>query len=842
VSISDISEASGATQNEEVEEVFEPGALPRPGDGAIDTGVLYTIAGAILVAVVFTLYVIFGGPSSKPPVVASPSPAPTVSVPAPPPPPPPPPPTITPVIPTTHAVLSAGPSWAHLKPVRPTIIPEGGVSDQAIVKSLQRGADWLVSQFFDGELVAHDFGDPGMFPGGDAISVYALLHTGAAVNDSRLSISDPFMRSALEHLKRLDVNNQFATYSHSLRASALAMFDRPEDRAVLHDDLQWLTRSEVGGAYSYTEPPKGQTPESFSWDNSNSQYGVLGIWAGAEAGMSAPPEYWRNVEMHWLRCQNSDGGWPYTPGRESTVTMSAAGVTTLSVAAEQLRLANAKVDQDQMRVLEALRRGLNWLGHDEGTVTDLGHGYTLYGVERAALATGLKRFGNHDWYREIAAGLVKSQNQDGSWGGWWDKRVETAFRLLLLARGRQAMAIEKLRFAGEWDNRPRDASKFAEFASQQLEQQFAWGVADFARDWSDWIDCPLLMITTDTPPSWSDSDFAKFRKYTDAGGMIFLHNENNTPEMNDFAATFAAKVFPDLKFDDIPTDHLIYSVLYNIKSKTPLKGVSDGTRTLLVYSPTDITKAWITRRPKESNVQSQLGVNLFIYTAGKSNFHGRLASPYLAPPLFAPAGTIPVVRIQYPGNWDPQPGAWLRFPRYFQNDTSLAIAVTPEPIDQLSFPAVPVAVLTGNTAVDFDHMNLAPLHDFVAAGGIVVIDAVSANKDFIKSVREQLVPKAFGDAQIQPLDPTQPVLAGTGDGMDPLPKPRLRQYAIETLQQTPPSLDLITLGKGAVIISDLDLTCGLLNTSTWGICGYEPDYANSLMKNVMLWASARYRP
>ena len=40
---------------------------------------------------------------------------------------------------------------------------------------------------------------------------------------------------------------------------------------------------------------------------------------------------------------------------------------------------------------------------------------------------------------------------------------------------------------------------------------------------------------------------------------------------------------------------------------------------------------------------------------------------------------------------------------------------------------------------------------------------------------------------------------------------------------------------GAVIVSNVDVTSGLLGTQTWGIYGYEPEYAESLVENLIFW-------
>jgi len=41
------------------------------------------------------------------------------------------------------------------------------------------------------------------------------------------------------------------------------------------------------------------------------------------------------------------------------------------------------------------------------------------------------------------------------------------------------------------------------------------------------------------------------------------------------------------------------------------------------------------------------------------------------------------------------------------------------------------------------------------------------------------------------------------------------------------------------VSTDLDITTGLLGTNTWGILGYRPEYATSLVKNWILYSAAR---
>jgi hypothetical protein len=273
-----------------------------------------------------------------------------------------------------------------------------------------------------------------------------------------------------------------------------------------------------------------------------------------------------------------------------------------------------------------------------------------------------------------------------------------------------------------------------------------------------------------------------------------------------------------------------------------LKTIASGSRTFLVYSPKDITEDWVRYKAKDSrqNMARQLALNLFVATAGKSNFRNRLDSPYEEPPDFDPIGTLPIFRISYKGTWDPEPKAFERFPRWFMKQTSIKLDIEPSDVMDLSPRVGPVAYLTGNTAVDFSKMDLRALHDYVADGGVLVIDSTGGNKAFADSVRTSLLPGAFPGVDPTDIPLDHPILAGGSECMDSLPKPRLRNYASQMLNGVAPSVQYATVGKGTIVVSNLDLTTGLLNSGTFGILGYTPAYSQSLLKNVILWALKRY--
>jgi hypothetical protein len=72
---------------------------------------------------------------------------------------------------------------------------------------------------------------------------------------------------------------------------------------------------------------------------------------------------------------------------------------------------------------------------------------------------------------------------------------------------------------------------------------------------------------------------------------------------------------------------------------------------------------------------------------------------------------------------------------------------------------------------------------------------------------------------------------------------RVRPYVVERMGSGIGTLQMLgnrpsntAPRPGAVILSSLDLTSGLLGTNTWGVLGFEPAYAQALVKNVVFWS------
>jgi hypothetical protein len=745
--------------------------------------------------------------------------------------------------PATESVIAKTeePSSPGFRPVPLPVLPD---LDDRIGRSIDRGVTFLLSQFVDGTLRDLDKrGDTGA--GMDALAVYALLQAGEATHDLRLNYNSPTVGRLLDVLKGLAISNEDATYSRSLRSAALSVYHRADDAKALKTDATWLMSNSVNGAYTYGAPA-GSIPNSgfrprfrFTgpWDNSNSQYGALGVWAALEAGVSVPNAYWLAVQKHWLGCQLPDGEWAYGGyGDMGRMSMTVAGITTLLVAQDQLGSSESVNTLGQPPYSKVLQNGLNWLeaGDDSVKLPDYWRSYALFGLERAALASGFKYFGAHNWYQELAIQQMGLQQSDGSWNGT-EPIVDTAYTLLFLSRGRHPIFMNKLRFTGFWSNRPRDIANLTHYATTELERPLNWQVVSLKSSWTDWMDSPILFIASHEALKFSDQDCDKLRAFADTGGLIFTENDGETPAFNKSIADLARRLYPQYPLADLPPTHPVFSTLYKIKLQPKLQGISNGSRLLLLNSETDLTKTWQQRDWLDKPVNFQMGINIFLYAAGKSDLNNKLKTTLVSDTDVKPILNTSIAQLRYRGDYNPEPAGLPRFARMFMRDTRVKIEVVDTDPAELDPQKMPMTHLTGTGPVPFDTMQMQAIHNYVENGGILLIDACGASPVFLKSMLLDFLPHTFPKSRAVDMPRDNPILAGTGAGMTPVSL-RLRPYRIELDGASQQPIQYFTLGKGMVIFSPIDLSTGFLGTSTWGINGYEPTTVYSLTRNILLHA------
>ena len=224
-------------------------------------------------------------------------------------------------------------------------------------------------------------------------------------------------------------------------------------------------------------------------DNSNTQFGLIGLWVAARHGLPANDAF-ALIEDHFLKSQNrQDAGWNYTGMMgmagigSSSPAMTCAGLLGLAVGAGTRNALIAEADKNKTEstkppgddpfsnpkvkpakpdtgpgkaaeaALATLGRFLGGTrpnapgGGGAGPGVPAGLGglqnfvgsgnayYLLWSVERVAMAYGLDTIGDVDWYEWGAGYLLPNQTGDGRWtDSSYGGVVNTSFALLFLTK------------------------------------------------------------------------------------------------------------------------------------------------------------------------------------------------------------------------------------------------------------------------------------------------------------------------------------------------------------------------------------------------------------------------
>src|SRR5262249_41852177 len=279
--------------------------------------------------------------------------------------------------------------------------------------------------------------------------------------------------------------------------------------------VDWL----IGAAVTSNRKPLGQGGKLEGWsyqsnpgtraDNSNTQYALLGLWAGRQAGANIDKTVWEAIQEYYTSTQtvpkvNGRGlqvaGWQYQSGDgrkgDGTLTMTAAGVCGLYIAA--LEAGDSKQELDEKTGVaakcgfypedDAIARGMRWLAQELRFMNPPHTFYNVYGIERVGRLSSQRFIGEHGWDRdrcEVLTGVKESKGLGQRPGGEWQMKsaiddfpvISTSFALLFLAKGRTPILISKLAWDGPgdrpgtatgWNRKHHDARHLAEYSSREL--------------------------------------------------------------------------------------------------------------------------------------------------------------------------------------------------------------------------------------------------------------------------------------------------------------------------------------------------------------------------------------
>jgi hypothetical protein len=349
-------------------------------------------------------------------------------------------------------------------------------------------------------------------PGGQALIAMALLKSGA-------NASHPQVQKAIASCRQLAASCARSGVGHTCYNEAIAcIFFCDLDANQFRQEVDALLRGLL--ARQLPNGCWGYMPHTYD-DTSQTQYGVLALWAAHVNNFEVPPEALA-AACNWLmRVQDVSGAWSYRskdPGRLQriqqkglidgqtgpTLSMAAAGLGTTYICGYLLGFGEkVKKAQTQTGMPSALRQvdekpeagrfllsdAVDYSAFQE--CTGLGKRaldgnltfnfpkwthYFMYGLERCKAFQELVEGQTQPeprWYNEGVEFLRRSQGEDGSWKSAQPANatapVDTAFAVLFLLRGTQK-SIKKVEEGIVSGNKglPDDLSKISLDASGKV--------------------------------------------------------------------------------------------------------------------------------------------------------------------------------------------------------------------------------------------------------------------------------------------------------------------------------------------------------------------------------------
>ncbi len=685
--------------------------------------------------------------------------------------------------------------------------------------------------------------------GGTALAALAMLASGAN------PASDEQLQKALDWLAGIEPNN---TYVRGIRANVweYALRKVPyEDkyREMLKVDFDWLMKAlgdKRGWRYQM---------ESRDWDNSCTQYGVLGIWAASRAGFEPGEKFWNTLSKHFRDCQNADGGWGYQTSA-SNPNMATAGLASMFLVFDMhqgrryytAKNPDAFATDEAAEVLKSIERGMEWLGKSSGDKND---GYYLYGIERTGVASGRKYIGGEDWFKLGATNVLRAQAADGSirMGRWGGQVIGTSFCTLFLVYGGAPVALNKLQYGEgrDWNLNPRDLANLSKEMWSIYERPLNWQTVAIDAPATE-LEAPILFISGSKAAKFTDAEALKLREYILRGGTILAepsdHSEPFARSMEGlFRQMFPAADYPDFQLNTLADDHDIYTVIpQEWKSRPQLRGVSDGSRVFFVLSEEYMSADWQVYRKNSDSFK--MVTNLLYYATDLGTLEGRFASIL---PDSSPAKpreiTITVARLRHgvdskhPRDWDSAGVTWTVLAPYAKHVTGCQLKeAKPVGLSSGDLKDVQLLHLTGRHGlVKFSSDERKALKEFVQNGGTLLVDAFTGSSTFAQSARQELE-ATFG--KLTALPENDPLATGRFEGGVDLSEGIRFKLSVRQLlrkrgdDSRGQKLQVAVIGnRPAVIFSEFDLSAAATGIESYRALGYKPKSARQILGNILAY-------
>jgi hypothetical protein len=677
--------------------------------------------------------------------------------------------------------------------------------------------------------------------------------------------NSPFLQQTLEYLRQFNPDVLNSTYAVGLQTMVFAAAEPVRDRNRILANVEFLERGQIKlgertlwpGSWNYHIP-------MHPGDNSNTQYALLGLNAAREAGVTIRPEVWLLSRTYFELSINRDGGWGYTPQqKQSTASMTCAGISSLILTGARRYESLEHLQGEGIRDCGKggynpfVNRGIDWLANHFDVRQNFGNGqqwryYYLYALERAGRLAGVRFLGQNDWYRMGAEQLVQDQNKlSGFWRGTIQENeiVATSFALLFLAKGRAPVLINKLRHsqAQDWNNDPDDVRNMVSIVAEDWKNLLAWQVVDpRTATIQEMLQAPIVFFNGHEAPEFSPQAKKNLQAFVEQGGFIFADACCGSRGFDRGFRQLMKELFPDpsIELKALPADHPVWRSKHLLSPEVhPLLGIDYGCRTVVIYSPVDLSCYWNQLERSPANVavikSIKVGQNVIDYATGRELPADKLVIRDVVDfkKDDIKRGALQIAKLKHSGDWNIAPQAIPNLMEVLRKPPlSFDVVIKQKELlpRDTNLPYYPLIYVHGRAALSFDDTDLEALRKHLDPGsGTLFADAACGSVNFDASFRKFV-------ALLLPNNPLVPIPQN-----DELYTKKVG-FDLNDVHYTEsaggargfPQLEGVKIDNHwAIIYSKFDIGCALERHTGMGCKGYVHESAVRIAANIVIYST-----
>jgi len=718
-----------------------------------------------------------------------------------------------------------------------------------------------------------------------SLCVLALLNCG-------LTPQDPSVDRGLRYVSGISPTT---TYETALQTMAFCAANPVRYSGLIRRNVEWLASAQLKsgdttGGWAYDKGP-GRS------DTSNAQFAVLALWEAQRAlqpipltAMIAARDYWTSNQALPATKRELDfrsmGGWSYPGvGRGEAISggMTCAGIASMVMTEDAIHSSDVRIidgriqccgEENEMTPAEI---GLRWLDTNASITNNPNGGYLfyyLYALERVGRLTGQRFFNGHDWYREGCKVILERQIPASGYfsnGGCDDRTTDTALGLLFLSKGKRQIVLSRVELSGAANNdsfHRRSLQHLTGHIEQAWKRDLAWQSLTLENATVEQLlDSPILFMSGSSEFQMPDKQKKLLKDYIEQGGFVFAEAANGDGcDGKGFEVSFRElmeELF-DRPLAKLPVSHPIWFAEASVDiEKMPsdfwLYGMEACCRTSVVFSPISLSCRWELLRPygfpsrlpqnvlEECQQSTLIGINVATYATGrelKQKLDAVDVIKETSTTFENPRGVTQIPRLAHSGGAEDTPRAVphlmdllvRELPSRVSNVSPLLLPSSEE-LNQFS-----IAYLSGRRSFQWNDSERVALREYFKNGGMLIGDAVCANADFTKSVREE-ISAIVPEATWKTVEANHPMLTDEYQGYDvrrvTINNPTAeagQAIQIQKYEGTPALEMLIWDGHPIVVFSPYDLSCALESRQSSQCLGYPRDDAAKIAINMILYA------